>query len=213
MSKLTKSFALVALLVLLDQAVKLWIKMNFTLGQEIEILPRVLIHFTENYGMAFGLQWGGIAGKITLTLFRISAVVLLGWYLSYLARTQVPQGYMASVALVMAGAIGNIVDSTLYGLIFSESTYYQVATLFPPEGGYAPLLQGKVVDMVYLPFISTDLPAWFPVWGGAHFQFFQHIFNLADASITLGVFFILVFYRKTLKEQQNIEFSLKFFRR
>ena len=204
MSKLTKTFAIVALVILIDQIIKFFIKTHFTLGQEIEVFSWMIIHFTENNGMAFGWELGGIAGKIALTVFRIGASGLLGWYLVRLVREGAPTGYTVSIALIMAGAIGNIVDSMFFGLLFGPSTYYDVASLLPASGGYAPFLQGKVVDMLYFPLIDTHFPDWFPLWGGERFQFFRPVFNVADASISVGVGIILVFFRKYLKDQQLI---------
>ncbi len=166
------------------------------IGQEYNIFGNwFIIHFTENEGMAFGMKLGGDWGKLALSLLRIIAVGLIGYYLYTLTTRRVRQGVIFGISLIFAGAIGNILDSAFYGLIFSESTYYQMATLFPEGGGYTTFLHGKVVDMLYFPIIQTTLPSWVPLWGGEEFQFFRPVFNLADSAITVGVFWLLIFER------------------
>lgn len=165
-------------------------------NEEIHLfgLSWAIIHFVENPGMAFGIELGGSYGKLALSLFRIFAVVFLIYYLRQLIRSDVSYGLLISFALILAGALGNIIDSAFYGLIFSESPYHGgVATLFPPEGGYAGFLHGRVVDMLYFPIIRGAFPDWFPFWGGEPFLFFKPIFNIADLSISLGVLNILLF--------------------
>jgi signal peptidase II len=180
----------------LDQALKIWIKTNMYLGEEFTVLGNWFrIHFTENNGMAFGLELGGSAGKLFLSVFRILAVIGIGWYLVYLVRHKAHGGLIACFSLIFAGAIGNIIDSAFYGMIFNDSMH-QKATLFPPEGGYAGFLHGRVVDMFYFPLIDTRLPDWLPVWGGDDFQFFRPVFNIADSSITVGVIFLIIFQKR-----------------
>jgi len=181
---------------LIDQVVKILVKTHMYLGQEIHVLGNwFIIHFTENYGMAFGLELGGSMGKFFLSIFRIIAVIGIGWYLWHLVKHKRHPGLIIAFALIFAGAIGNIIDSAFYGLIFSESNY-QLAQLFPPGGGYAGFLQGRVVDMLYFPIIEGHFPSWFPVWGNEEFIFFRPVFNISDSSITIGVAMILLFQKK-----------------
>ena len=164
------------------------------LGQEFRVFNWFIIHFTENNGMAFGLEFGGVSGKIILTLLRIVVVTIGLFYLSKTIKKTIPLGALIAIGLIIGGAIGNIIDSCFYGLIFNES-YNNVASLFPESGGYAPLLQGKVVDMFYFPLINSHFPAWLPFFGGEHFIFFRPVFNIADAGISVGIFLIFLFYR------------------
>lgn len=179
----------------IDQVVKIWIKTHLALHESIPVFGDWFsLYFTENPGMAFGLKFGGEVGKIFLTIFRIALVALIGIYISKLIKRGAPAGVMVGMALIFAGAVGNIIDSLFYGLLFSGSEG-QVATLFPDGGGYAPFLQGRVVDMLYFPVIETTFPAWLPVWGGEEFIFFRPVFNIADSSITIGVIYLLLFKR------------------
>ena len=182
---------------LADQLLKFWIKLNLQLGEEIQIADWFIIHFTENPGMAFGLELGGSYGKLFLSLFRMVAVVGIFFWLRSLIRQNAGALSVASVSLILAGALGNIIDSAFYGMIFSESLG-SAATLFPEEGGYGSFLHGRVVDMFYFPLYKGYLPDWLPIWGGDYFIFFRPIFNLADASISVGVALMLLFQRKTL---------------
>jgi len=174
------------------------------LGDEFIIAKNwFIIHFVENNGMAFGLEFGNSIGKYFLSIFRIIAVGAIGWYISKLWKRDIPFGVIACFSLIMAGAIGNILDSAFYGLIFNES-YGQVATLFPAGGGYSSFLQGRVVDMFYFPLISGNYPSWLPFVGGDDFIFFRPVFNLADSSITVGIISILIFYRKFFDEKHQL---------
>jgi signal peptidase II len=197
LSKGKKITILVILILLLDQTVKVLIKTNMTIGESIHVFGNWFqILFVENNGMAFGMQFGGTMGKLVLSLFRIALAGFIIYYIKKLIDQKAPTGVLVGVALILVGAIGNIFDSLFYGLIFSESTVTQVASMFPDGGGYAPFLFGKVVDMLYFPVIDATLPDWFPIWGGENFMFFRPIFNIADSSITIGVFYMLLFQRK-----------------
>jgi signal peptidase II len=201
MSSKVKSVTLILLILFLDQALKIWIKTHMMLGDEFVIIKNwFIIHFVENNGMAFGLEFGSHIGKYFLSIFRIIAVCVIGWYISKLWKRDVPFGIVVCFSLIMAGAIGNILDSAYYGLIFNES-YGQVATLFPEGGGYSTFLQGRVVDMFYFPIITGQYPSWFPFLGGNDFIFFRPVFNMADSSITIGIISILIFYRKFFDEK------------
>ena len=194
-----KSLLLVILVILADQALKLWVKSNMYLGQEISLIGnRALIHFTENNGMAFGYEIGGQYGKLALSLFRIIAVGGIIWYIRHLIIKDSPQGLVLSIALILAGAIGNIIDSAFYGMVFSDS-FMRPAEWFPEGGGYAPFLHGRVVDMFYFPVIQGRYPSWLPFVGGDPFIFFRPVFNIADSAITTGVLITLIFYRRYFK--------------
>lgn len=190
---------IITLILVLDQALKIWIKTNMYYGEEVKLLGQdwALIHFVENEGMAFGLTLGGEHGKLALSLFRIGAVGFLFYYLRLLLKHRVSFGLILAFSFIMAGAVGNIIDSAFYGLLFSESSYHSSipAVMFPESGGYAGFLHGKVVDMFYFPLFSGIFPEWLPVWGGEPYLFFRPVFNLADASITTGVLSLLLFHR------------------
>jgi signal peptidase II len=194
---LKKSFLVVFIVLFIDQALKLWIKTHMTLGQEFHVAGNwFIIHFTENNGMAFGLQFAGGYGKLALSLFRIFAVGFLGWYIFRLAKSKTAFGVIFCFSLILAGAMGNIIDSALYGMVFSESTYFDLARFLPAEGGYSTFLHGKVVDMFYFPILEGNYPQWLPILGGDHFIFFRPVFNVADSAITCGVISLLIFQRK-----------------
>lgn len=196
MSLFKKSVALIVVLLVLDQVVKIWIKTHLMLGEEFSVFGDwFLIHFIENNGMAFGMELEGEWGKILLSLFRIFAVCGIGWYLYDISTKKAPLGLVISIALIFSGAMGNIIDSAFYGLIFNDS-YYQVSTFMPEAGGYSSFLHGKVVDMLYFPLLEGRFPDWLPLWGGEHYIFFRPVFNIADSYITIGVSFILLFQRK-----------------
>ena len=206
----TKPAILILVVLLIDQISKFWIKLNMTLGQEYPIFGDwFIIHFTENNGMAFGMEFGGELGKLALSLFRILALGGIGYGIHYMVKHKYNRGFILNVALIFAGALGNILDSAFYGVIFSESTWFDKAVLLPAEGGYSSLLHGKVVDMLYFPLISGTFPSWVPFWGGEEFLFFRPVFNIADTAITIGVILILLFQKKYFKEDIVEEESVK----
>lgn len=210
-----KAILLVFIVLFVDQLVKILIKTHMAMGDSFRVLgDKFLIHFTENPGMAFGMQFGGEAGKLTLSIFRIIAVIGICWYLVHLIKTKVNGGLVLCFALILAGAIGNILDSAFYGLIFNKGMtfnpaindwvpYYGVAEFGKP--GYAGFLSGCVVDMLYFPLIQGHYPSWLPIWGGQEFLFFRPVFNIADSSITVGVFLILIFQKRFFKEEKKDE--------
>ena len=201
MSKLNKALIVIFLILIADQVLKLYVKTNMPLGSTDPVLGKwFLLRFIENPGMAFGIDIPGKFGKPALTLFRIVAAFFIGWYLRSLIVKNAPTGFILCLALVFAGAMGNIIDSIFYGVLFSDSNYFEAATMFPKGGGYAGLLSGRVVDMLYFPIIEGNYPEWFPIWGGQKFIFFRPIFNIADSSISVGVAAILLFQRKYLKQ-------------
>jgi signal peptidase II len=186
---------IVAICLIIDQVIKLSVKLNMHLYESIHVTDWFYIYFTENPGMAFGME---IFGKLFLTLFRIIAVGCFVYYLNKIRGKGFPRGYLVCVALIIAGAAGNIIDCVFYGPLFSESTPYTVSQLVPWGDGYAPLLKGKVVDMFYFPLVEWNWPDWFPWVGGEHFIFFSPIFNFADACISCAVIAILLFYNKCM---------------
>jgi signal peptidase II len=200
----TKAILLIVLVLVIDQIIKIQIKTTMTIGQSIFVFGDWFqIRFIENPGMAFGLDIPGRWGKPVLTLFRIFAVAVIGWYLRQMIIKKASNGLIFCIALILAGASGNIIDSIFYGVIFDESTFFKVATMFPEDGGYAPLLYGKVVDMLYLPVIQ-GLPEWFPGKGGENFIFFRPIFNIADTSITTGILIILIYQKRFFKSEEHL---------
>jgi len=192
---LRKIFLTAFILILIDQIIKVWVKTHFILGEEIKIFDWFILHFTENNGMAFGMEFGGHTGKTLLTLFRIIVVGIGIKYVTDLSKNNLPVGALIAIGLIIGGAIGNIIDSSFYGIIFNDS-YNNVAQFLPENGGYSSLLHGKVVDMFYFPLLNSHYPNWMPIFGGDHFIFFRPVFNIADAGISVGIFMILLFYRK-----------------
>lgn len=188
-------------LLILDQIVKICVKTHMTLDEAIPVFGEwFYIRFIENRGAAYGMELGGEFGKLFLSLFRIVAVVAIGWYIRRLIRHQAPVGVIVGVSVVLAGALGNIVDSAFYGLIFSESTFTEVARFVPWGEGYASFLHGSVVDMLYFPIIEIEqMPDWVPIWGGEPFTFFSPIFNIADSYVTCGMVYLLLFHYKFFK--------------
>lgn len=202
--KLSKGWGaalIIMLLLILDQSLKIWIKTHMQLHENIEVTSWFYIYFTENPGMAFGIE---VIGKLFLSIFRIVAVGFIAYYLWKIIKTNYKFGYVACISLILAGAVGNIIDSIFYGVIFDHS-FGQVATFMPDGGGYSTWLHGKVVDMFYFPLIQTVLPDWVPLWGGNEFIFFRPIFNLADSAICVGVFVLFLFYRHTLSKSLSKE--------
>ncbi len=192
----------IILILVIDQASKIWVKTNMSLNESIEIFSWFKIRFVENPGMAFGLELGGEGnkawGKLFLSVFRIVAIFFIGYYLHLLVKRGYSRGFIACIALILAGAFGNIIDSVFYGEIFSASYPGHVASFVPLGEGYSSWLHGNVVDMLYFPLFRGTFPDWFPFWGGDSFLFFSPIFNIADSAITVGIFILLIFYRKTL---------------
>ena len=199
MSARNKALLLIFSILLIDQVLKIFIKTNMVIGEEIQVLGNwFMIHFLENNGMAFGMEWGGKAGKAALSIFRMVAIIGIAWYLDSIIRKKASLGLILSVSAIIAGAAGNLIDSAFYGMIFSES-WHTPAVLFPEGGGYSSFLQGRVVDMFYFPVIDTHWPDWSPIKPGQSFIFFRPVFNIADTSITTGVLAILVFQKRFLE--------------
>ncbi len=197
---------IIFLVLFFDQFLKIWIKTHLIYGEEIHVLGNwFILHFTENNGMAFGLEFGGSTGKILLSLFRIVAVTAILWFLIKLIKEEGEKkslGLIICISLIFAGAMGNIIDSSFYGLLFSESSN-QVATFLPDGGGYAGFLHGRVVDMLYFPIIKGFYPEWIPLIGGKYFEFFRPVFNIADSAITTGVAILLLFQRSYFRENKE----------
>ncbi len=200
MSLRTKSLLLILLILVADQTFKIIIKTTMVIGEERSVVGNwFVLHFIENNGMAFGMELGGKTGKLFLSLFRLLAIFGIGWYIRYLRINGASAGLILSISAIMAGAIGNLIDSAFYGIIFSES-YFEPAIIFPEGGGYSFFMHGRVVDMLYFPLISTNWPDWSPIRPGQSLIFFRPVFNLADSAVTTGVFSIILFQRKFFKE-------------
>lgn len=219
MAKARNIILLILLILVADQVIKIWVKTHMPLsyhwdeahmmatkydrgirpfGEKAEWCQ---IYFVENEGMAWGWKFGGDFGKMALTLFRMVAVIFGVWYIREILRKKHHPGFIICVGLIFAGALGNLIDSMFYGLIFDNSTYTSVAKLFPDQG-YAGFLHGKVVDMFYFPIIRSSYPSWFPFVGGEEFEFFSPVFNLADASISVGVIALLLFQKRFMKAEE-----------
>ncbi len=200
-----KALLIVFSVLLIDQAVKLYVKTHFLIGESVKVFDWFKIYFVENNGMAFGAEWGGETGKILLTLFRIIAISgIFYWLINSIKKKEHPL-LIVAISLILAGAIGNIIDSIFYGNIFTDS-YRQIAEIFPDKG-YAPFLQGKVVDMLYFPIFDLQIPQYLPLIGGKHFTFFEPVFNIADSAITIGVLILILFNKKIFGKNPKKNFK------
>jgi len=201
---LKKALIPIFLILIIDQTVKILIKTTMTLGEEIMVFDDwCRIHFTENRGMAFGLELGGEYGKLLLSFFRIAAIALIGFYLYRSVKKQEKTGLIVSVSMIFAGATGNMIDSAFYGMIFSASGFHAAAEFLPEAGGYTTFLHGHVVDMFYFPILRGQYPDWLPFLGGNNFLFFRPVFNVADSAITIGVFTLLIFQKKFFPKEEE----------
>jgi signal peptidase II len=204
-----RSILIILAVLVADQALKFWVKTEFFLGESIPMFGQghdwAYLQFVENKGMAFGLEFGGEAGKMALTIFRMVALVGIGYLLWKAVREKRSTALTVSLSLVFAGALGNIIDSACYGLIFDASTPFRKAVLFPPEGGYAPFLHGAVVDMFYFPVLHGRFPQWLPIWGGEEYEFFRPVFNIADAAISVGIVSLILVQRHEDRRSRRAE--------
>ena len=197
MTKGRLAVLIVVAILVIDQIIKIWVKTSMTLHESIHITDWFYIAFIENMGMAFGMQLGS---KIILSLFRVVAISVLGYYIWLEVQKKARTGYIVCLAMVMAGAAGNLIDCMFYGLVFNNSSEFYLSYFVPFGTGYAPFLMGKVVDMFYFPLIETEWPQWMPFVGGEHFVFFSPVFNFADSSISVGVVLLLLFYREEISK-------------
>ena len=203
---LKKSLLLVFIILLIDQAVKIYIKTHFLLGEYVTVFDWFKIYFVENNGMAFGTEFGGKTGKLFLTGFRILAIGGIYYWLWSSIKKKEHKLLILAISLIFAGAIGNILDSVFYGRLFSDS-FHSVASFLPENGGYAPWFQGRVVDMFYFPMFTINLPDFLPFIGGKHFMFFEPVFNVADSAITVGVFILILFNKKIFGQQDKTTYQ------
>ncbi|KQN38251.1 peptidase A8 [Pedobacter sp. Leaf41] len=213
----TKPLLVIFLVLLADQALKIWVKTNMEIGQEIIFFGKSGLHFTENPGMAFGMEFGGEFGKLALSIFRIIAVGGIGYGLHYLIKKKYHRGLILNVSLIFVGALGNIIDCVFYGAIFDKGMVYNASfndyaryeglAKFSSDG-YSSFLHGNVVDMFYFPLLTGHFPSWIPIWGGDEFVFFRPVFNLADAAISVGVILILIFQKNYFKEDVKDEVGI-----
>lgn len=213
--KLRNVFIIIFLIIVADQSLKIWIKTGFPTGDtQVSDLSWFRLYFIENPGMAWGWKFGNEGGKVVLTLFRMAAVIFGTWYLSRVVNQKYHKGFIICAALIYAGALGNLIDSMFYGMIFDKGLHYDSLTkdYIPYSGvaafstdGYSSFLHGSVVDMLYFPIFHTTWPTWVPVIGGREFEFFSPIFNIADASISVGVITLLVFQKRFLKKVTKAE--------
>lgn len=202
LSKGWLALIVIAIVIIADQAMKIWVKTNFYLGEDLHITDWFQLYFIENNGMAFGMEFGS---KLFLTLFRLVLAGALIWYIFRIKnRPYIKSGFLVCIALIVAGAIGNIIDCLFYGLIFNNPMPPEVAVMFPADGGYGTLFHGRVVDMLYFPLFSFTWPSWMPWVGGQEFLFFQPIFNIADAAITVGMLVLILFYSRQLSDPNPV---------
>ncbi|MFV8225233.1 lipoprotein signal peptidase [Christiangramia aquimixticola] len=201
---LKKAGVIIILILLIDQISKFYIKTHFALGEEVPVFDWFRILFVENEGMAWGTKIPGEYGKLALTLFRLAAIVGIGYWLWDAVKNKGSRILISAIALIFAGALGNIIDSVFYGIIFNDS-YGQVASFLPEAGGYGTLFHGKVVDMLYFPLWKGYLPGWVPFWGGEYFTFFEPVFNIADSAISVGVALLLLFNKKAFPKTEKEE--------
>lgn len=199
---LKKAGIIIIVILLIDQISKIYIKTHFMLGEEIRVFEWFRILFIENEGMAWGAQIPGQYGKLILTLFRLVAIVAIGYWLWDSVRKKMSRILIVGISFIFAGAMGNIIDSVFYGIIFDDS-FRNVATLFPKDGGYGTLFHGKVVDMLYFPLYKGYLPEWLPFWGGDYFTFFDPVFNVADVAISTGVGLLIVFNKRAFPKEEK----------
>lgn len=206
---LKKAIGIIVLVLLIDQISKIYIKTNFGLGESVEVFGWFKILFVENRGMAWGVELPGNYGKLFLTLFRLFAITAIGYWLHTEVKKKASRILIVAIALIFAGAFGNIIDSVFYGILFSASEPGSgIATFLPEAGGYAPVFHGHVVDMLYFPMIDTTLPEWLPWFGGERFTFFDPVFNIADSAITIGVLLLIIFNKKAFpKKEKAVEVS------
>ncbi len=201
---LKKAIGIIVLVLLIDQISKIYIKTNFVLGESVDVLGWFKILFVENRGMAWGVELPGSYGKLFLTLFRLFAISAIGYWLYNEVKKKSSRVLIVAIALIFAGAFGNIIDSVFYGILFSESAPGGgLATFLPEAGGYAPVFHGHVVDMLYFPMVDTTLPEWLPWYGGERFTFFDPVFNIADSAITIGVLLLIIFNKKAFPKKEK----------